>query len=105
MGAAVCLNIALRFPERVEKLLLIRNAWTDQPMAEPVQNAYYDLGQALHRGGSEAFLQTEGWRIISGTSPYTRNAFTIPFQEDFTGKTGRSTAFFPVRHRLSLWKG
>lgn len=95
MGAAVCLNIALRFPERVEKLLLIRNAWTDQPMSEPVQKAYYDLGQALHSGGYEAFQQTEGWKIVSGTSPYTRNAFTVPFQEDFNCKNWQKYCILP----------
>ena len=105
MGAAVCLNIALRFPERVEKLLLIRNAWTDQPMAEPVQNAYYDLGQALHRGGYEAFLQTEGWRIISGTSPYTRNAFTIPFQEDFNRENWQKYCILPGQAPVASLEG
>lgn len=81
MGAAVALNLALRYPERVEKLLLIRNAWTDKPMSPEVCRAYRDMGTALEQGGMERFCTSEGWRIVSQTSDYTRNAFTTPFRE------------------------
>lgn len=81
MGAAVALNIAVRYPEKVEKLMLIRNAWTDSPMSGKVQQAYYDLGMCLKEGGIEAFYGTEGWKIVSESSAYTRNAFTAPFTD------------------------
>ncbi len=50
MGAAVCLNIAVRYPQRVEKMLLIRNAWTDKPMAEEVCRAYWDMCHPFEYG-------------------------------------------------------
>lgn len=95
MGAAVSLNIAVRFAQRVERMLLIRNAWTDQPMSEPVRRAYLDLGQSLHLGGLEAFRQTAGWEIVSKTTPYTKNAFTAPFQEEFNVKNWKKFLLLP----------
>ena len=47
MGAGTALNIAVRHPERVTSLLLIRNAWTDRPMEPDVIQAYEDLGRCL----------------------------------------------------------
>lgn len=83
MGAAVCLNLSARFPDRVRAALLIRNAWTDFPMSETVQNAYLNLGQCLQNGGLEAFMQTPSWQVIqSEASAYTRNAFISPFQDE-----------------------
>ena len=95
MGAAVCLNLAVRFPERVEKLLLIRNAWLDGPMAEPVRRAYYDLGQSLHLGGMDAFRETLSYPVISETTPYTQNAFTIPFGEEFNRRNWQKYCILP----------
>lgn len=81
MGAAVCLNFAVRFPDRVKRLLLVRNAWTDRPMSPEVQTAYRDLGLALKTGDIENFYSSEGWNIVNGPSDYTRNAFTCTFQD------------------------
>lgn len=47
MGAAVAVAAALRFPQQVEKLILLRPAWTDTPMAEEVQSWYRALAAAL----------------------------------------------------------
>lgn len=81
MGAAICLNLAVRYPERVRKLLLIRNAWLAGPMPEGTMKAYEDLAECLHEGGCEEFYKTEGWKVVADSSPYTRNAFTSSFQD------------------------
>lgn len=81
MGAAVSLNFAVRYPEKVKKLLLIRNAWTEQPMSSEVQRAYYDLGLALKEGNIERFYASEGWKIVCSASNYTQNAFTSTFHD------------------------
>ncbi|NLL75696.1 MAG: alpha/beta hydrolase [Clostridiales bacterium] len=81
MGAAVSLNLASRFSDRVSGLLLIRNAWTDKPMSEEVATAYYDLGMSLKNGGPEAFYKTKGWNIVKGCSSYTKQAFLSVFSE------------------------
>ena len=95
MGAAVCLNLALRFPERVQSLLLIRNAWTDAPQAQPVRQAFRDLGYALQQGSQEAFLKSEGGKIVAETTPYTKNAFAIPFREAPNLKNWRKYLLLP----------
>ena len=62
--------------------MLIRNAWTVQPMSDDVQKAYYDLGITLKEGGIEAFYSTDGWELVKEPSAYTRNAFVSPFTDD-----------------------
>lgn len=81
MGAAVSLNVAVRYPGRVRHLLLIRNAWTDRPMAEDVRNAYKDLGHALERRSREAFYASKGWQTVKEPSPYTRDTFLKTFED------------------------
>lgn len=82
MGAAVALNLAVRYPERVRGLLLIRNAWTIKPMSEKVRKAYEDLGMSLREKSIERFYETEGWKIVKEPSAYTRNAFVTPFTDE-----------------------
>lgn len=97
MGAAVSLNFSVRYPERVEKLLLIRNAWTHLPMSEQVQTAYRDLGLALQCGGTDAFYETEGWKIIKETTDYTRNAFITPFSDASSIRNWRRYLILPCK--------
>ena len=101
MGAAVSLNLAARFPQRVEKLLLIRNAWTDQPMSEEVQIAYRDLGLALAEGSVERFYASEGWRIVAGPSDYTRGAFLSPFRDPSSLKNWKKYLLLPPQKAVS----
>ncbi len=83
MGAAIALNMAVRYPQLVEKLLLVRNAWTDEPMFRDITQAYKDLGLALREKNEAAFWDSEGGRIISATgSVYAKGAFTGPFSEE-----------------------
>ena len=83
MGAAVALNTAVRYPFLAEKLLLVRNAWTDRSMAEDVTQAYRDLGLALKEKDEAAFWASEGGKIVSATgSAYTKGAFAGPFSEE-----------------------
>ena len=89
MGAAVCLNVGVRFPKRVQSLLLIRNAWTEEPMGEDVKQAFQDLSHALEEGGAEAFQKTKGWDIVKGPSAYTRNSFLNPFENPVNKKNAR----------------
>lgn len=97
MGAAVSLNFAVRFPERVEKLLLIRCAWTEEPMSPEVRTAYRDLGEALRLNSQETFLRSEGWAIVDRTSDYTRTTFTIPFSDPVALKNWQKYCILPEK--------
>lgn len=95
MGAAVSLNVAVRYPGYVKKMLLIRNAWTDRPMSRDVRQAYHDMGLSLKEGGIEAFYQTRGWEIIKEASEYTKNAFISPFQDTASRKNWQKFLILP----------
>ena len=83
MGAAVSLNTVLRYPQRVKALLLIRNAWTDEPLPAKNARAYHDMGEALRDRDIEKFYASEGWRIVKeANSPYTTSAFTCTFEDE-----------------------
>jgi pimeloyl-ACP methyl ester carboxylesterase/GNAT superfamily N-acetyltransferase len=47
MGAGVSLNLALRYPERVEALLLARPAWLDSPLGAWKQEIYAAIAELL----------------------------------------------------------
>ncbi len=101
MGAGAALNIAVRFPERVESLLLIRNAWTDRPMEPDVIRAYEDLGRCLKEGGIEAFRKTPGWEIVKEPSAYTRNAFISPFSDPSCQRNWQKYLILPGKTPIS----
>lgn len=72
MGAAVALNLALRFPERVCGLVLSRPAWLDQPM--PPNSAVFPLiAQLIRRhgaaGGLAAFKRSEAYAEVARVAP------------------------------------
>jgi pimeloyl-ACP methyl ester carboxylesterase len=72
MGAAVALNLALRYPARVRGLVLSRPAWLDRPL--PENSAVYPLiAQLIRRHGArrglELFKQTEQYRAVAREAP------------------------------------
>ena len=82
MGAAVSANIAIRYGDRVESMLLIRCAWTDRPMDEKVQRLYASLAECLKVNSISAFKETAEYAAIANGSEYTRNAFTGMFDDE-----------------------
>jgi pimeloyl-ACP methyl ester carboxylesterase len=74
MGAAIALNLALRWPGRLAALVLIRPAWLDQPL--PAHLAVFPLVASLLRAhGAEAglaeFERTAAYRQVLGESAAT----------------------------------
>ncbi len=47
LGAGVSLNLALRYPERIEALLLARPAWLDRPLEAWKQEIYAAIAELL----------------------------------------------------------
>lgn len=98
MGAAVSLNLAVRYADYVQKLILIRNAWSWEAMSTDRRKAFDDLGKCLEcyqesmdddgKTGLERFWSTEGGKIVKATgSTYTKNVFTQLFCEDYNTDT------------------
>ena len=97
MGAAISTNIAIRYPQYVKQLLLIRPAWTHLPMDTPVRTAYLDLAQALQQQDKQLFLQSSGWKIVNETTEYTRNTFLHTFNEPINVKEWQKFAILPTK--------
>ncbi|MGV9869272.1 alpha/beta fold hydrolase [Rhodococcus koreensis] len=47
LGAAVALNVAIRYPDRISALLLCRPAWLDTPQADRNRGAYTRIADLL----------------------------------------------------------
>ena len=54
-GAAVAVNVALRYPERVLGLVLVRPAWIDRPLPENVA-IYTTVARLIRESGPQAAL-------------------------------------------------
>ena len=71
MGAGIAVNLALRYPERVSALLLIRPAWTDEPNPAHLC-ALRHAGDLLQRLGSvvgaRAFAESAEYARVLGES-------------------------------------
>jgi pimeloyl-ACP methyl ester carboxylesterase len=100
MGSAVALNLAVRHPQRVERLMLIRNAWTENGQYPEVVHAYAELGRCLGRGGIEEFRRSDAWQLVKGPSAYTRNAFLAPFSQQRNIKNYRKYIILPPQRPI-----
>ncbi len=81
MGAAVSVNLALRYPKRVLGLALIRLAWTDRPMHPDIRRLYGVLAQFLEQDDREGFLRTHEYAFLSSLSAYTSGTFAAAFDD------------------------
>ena len=112
MGAAVSLNLAVRYPSYVQKLILIRNVWSWEAMSADRQKAYDDLGRCLEcyqestdddwKLWIEHFWSTEGGKNVKAArSTYTENAFSLPFREDYNVLWNKKYSLLPPQIPVS----
>src|SRR5437588_12915385 len=84
MGAAIALNFALRFPDRVLGLILSRPAWLDRPLPENVR-VFTHIAQHILRYGAarglEQFRQTPEYQALVRDSPDSAQVGVNHFQD------------------------
>jgi pimeloyl-ACP methyl ester carboxylesterase len=84
MGAAVSLNLALRFPERVLALVLSRAAWLARPLRSNVR-VYTRIAGLIRRQGakraSELFRETELYRAVRRDSSDAAESLLRQFED------------------------
>jgi pimeloyl-ACP methyl ester carboxylesterase len=84
MGAAVALNLALRFPHRVCGLILARPCWIDRPLP-PNARVFVSIARFLHQYGAiegrERFGQSEEYRELSRQWPYVSRSLLDLFND------------------------
>lgn len=82
MGAAVSVNLAARYPGRIHRLMLVRNAWTAEPMEKHIIDIFDDCARCLAEGGLDAFQKTGSYQQICEISRYTTDAFSGYFKDN-----------------------
>lgn len=109
MGAAIALNIALRYPNRVHALVLQRPAWLDQPMPAHLRVLVY-IGELIQRHGAqrgkEIFMASPEYAALLRESPdvaaSSLGQFDHPRAEETVIKLLRVPQDAPCRDRA--WK-
>ncbi|HLN31137.1 MAG TPA: alpha/beta hydrolase [Gemmataceae bacterium] len=110
LGAAVALNFALRFPERVLGIVLSRPAWLDGPMLDNAR-LYAQIARLIRergaRAGRKAFEESGEYRRVLEESPDAANSllgqFDNPRAEETVAKLERVPQDAPCRSREE-WK-
>jgi pimeloyl-ACP methyl ester carboxylesterase len=110
MGAGVALNCALRHPERVRGLVLLRPAWLDGPMLENAR-VFGFIARLIRehdpQRGAEIFKQSETCSSISTESPDAVNSllelFVHPRAVETVAKLERLPQDAPNRDRAQ-WR-
>lgn len=84
MGAGVALNLALRYPQRLCALLLVRPAWLAQP-APPNLECMAEVGRLIAEhggvGGKAQFMESALYRRLRVEAPYTAETLLAQFDE------------------------
>ncbi len=108
MGAAVALNVALRYPERLRGLILSRPAWLDEPGPDNL-SILGTIAALIRRYGAaegrERFLQSNEYAAMVEESPDVAGSllgqFEHPRAEETVAKLERIPQDTPCRDRAA----
>jgi len=68
MGSGIALNMALRYPERVRALVLVRPAWLDQPNPKNLK-ILQKLASFLKKNSGEQIVETDDFQKMAAIVP------------------------------------
>lgn len=96
MGAAVATNFAIRYPEHVKKLILIRIAWLAQPMSPHIKQWFEMTAACLtQRNGLRLFEEDEAYTLMKKDYPEATNSFLRLFQDRVAKKYPQKFIIMP----------
>ena len=81
MGSGISLQLALRAPERIKALVLVRPAWLDQPNPETLRILSKAAGFIGKKDGQEAFRQEPDFQKIARPLPKAGDSILGVFAE------------------------
>ncbi len=110
MGAGVALNMALRYPDRVRGLVLVRPAWLDGPMPRRTRETFAAIAALIRQHGTgrgrDAFLRSaiyrDAWRESPATVASLLGQFDRPRAEETVAILERLPAAAPLHDLASL---
>ena len=72
MGAGIALNLAIRYPDRISGLILVRSAWLDQPNPDNLKH-FAIIARYLREFGAEPglreFRRSSEYRVVQKDNP------------------------------------
>lgn len=96
MGAGVTVNVAVRHPERLLGMILIRNAWLDSPMEERAQRWFAQVDRYIGlENGKERYLQDPEVRQFFREFPDGAKGFLNYFDSEACVRMHRKFAIMP----------
>jgi pimeloyl-ACP methyl ester carboxylesterase len=81
MGAGIALNIAVRFPDKISGLVLIRPAWLDQNRPENLEILIEAANYIRLKNGKEAFMQRPKFKSIQDDLPKAAQSVLGVFEQ------------------------
>jgi pimeloyl-ACP methyl ester carboxylesterase len=110
MGAAIALNFALKYPERVLGLVLSRPAWLDESRSDNMQ-VFSTIAKFIRQygawKGAQKFQQTAAYQAVLELSPDNANSllsqFVHPRAEETVAKLERIPRYVP-NHTRDDWR-
>jgi len=90
-GAGVALNLALRYPDRIKKLVLSRPAWTDQPQDELVREAFAAIHRLLEHeeiaAARTSYANSDSYKTLNALSSYAGDSLLSQFNYPYVKET------------------
>ncbi len=99
MGSGVALNIALRYPERVNKLILLRPSWLFRPRPEHLALVAY-VGKWIEESGTEVAEQ----KLVSHPDYIALHAEVPKVAESICGLLKRPDHFSHAAVLYKMWE-
>ncbi len=99
MGSGISLNIALRYPERVKKLILLRPSWLSDKKPNHLKLVAF-VGQWIEQGGIDFAQQ----KLKSDLDFQQLSADNQPVADSITGLFGRPTTAASTAVLYKMWQ-
>jgi pimeloyl-ACP methyl ester carboxylesterase len=98
-GAGVALNFALRYPQGIEKLIISRPAWENEPQPEDIQSAFRTIYQILNDENitdkKEQYKATSVYKKMNSLSDYVGNTLVGQFDYPYAKETSKKLIYIP----------
>lgn len=103
MGAAVGLRIAIDYPNRIDKLILIRNAWINKPIMREFINIYELTAHYLSLNSLLEFEKTKEFKSLEDVSKNSAASLRFYFTDNAALKYYTKFSILPKLKPFDKW--